>query len=142
MNVNEKGITLMELILALSLVSIILTLIASFYHFGALSFSNESVRSSNQQNMRLVMNDITKEIRNADASSTITVDQESSTITIGEIVFKLQDNTIMKDSKVLMDNVSQFAVSMNGNSIIIEIKSTPTRLSTVDTLKTTITVRK
>ncbi|NLV22964.1 MAG: hypothetical protein GXY49_13460 [Syntrophomonadaceae bacterium] len=139
---DEKGITLIELILAAALVSIILGIVAMFYYFGMLSFDNDSIRANNQQNMRLVINDITKEIRNVGADETITVDQANSTITIDTIVYKLQGNKIMKNSNVLMENVNRFDVSLNGNYVSVEIESTPSRLGTTDSLKTTIAMRK
>jgi prepilin-type N-terminal cleavage/methylation domain-containing protein len=141
MNWNDKGMTLLELILAVVLVSIILAVVFMFYHFGSVSFENESISASNQQNLRLIMNDITKEIRNH-SDEQITVDQASSTITIDTVVYRLNGNSLMKNSNLLMDNVGKFDVSKNNNIISVEIESTANRSGNTESLKTTIAIRK
>ena len=140
MNWNVKGVTLIELILAAALVSVIFSVAFLFYYFGTVSFDNESTSANNQQNLRLVMNDITREIRNT--SDDITVDQANSIITIGANVYKLEGNAIMKNDNVMMGNVEKFDVSKNGNIISIEIETKANRSGNTDSLKTTIAIRK
>lgn len=140
MESNAKGVTLIELLLAAALVSVIFGVAFLFYYFGTVSFDNESTSANNQQNLRLVMNDITREIRNT--SDEVTVDQANSTITIGANVYKLESNAIMKNDNVLMGNVEKFDVSKNGNIISIEIESKANRSGNTDSLKTTIAIRK
>jgi prepilin-type N-terminal cleavage/methylation domain-containing protein len=137
---NARGVTLIELILATALVSVILGVAFMFYYFGTVSFENESTSANNQQNLRLVMNEITREIRNT--TDEITVDQANSTITIGTVVYKLENNAIVKNDHVLMGNVGKFDVSRNGNNISIEIESRANRSGNTDSLKTTIALRK
>jgi len=140
MESNAKGVTLIELLIAAALVSVIFGVAFMFYYFGTISFDNESTSANNQQNLRLAMNDITREIRNT--SSEITVDHANSTLTIGSILYKLEDNAIKKNSNVLMGNVGKFDVSKNGNIISIEIESKANRSGHKDSLKTTIAIRK
>ncbi|WP_168198272.1 prepilin-type N-terminal cleavage/methylation domain-containing protein [Crassaminicella thermophila] len=62
---NKKGITLIELLLALALISMILSISYSLNIFGIKSFSKASSQANVQENVRLAVDFITQETRYA-----------------------------------------------------------------------------
>lgn len=65
MKINRKGVTLIELLIVLALLSIIITLITSFYIFGARTFSFGQNQHDIQYEIRMASSFITNEIRNS-----------------------------------------------------------------------------
>lgn len=62
---DQKGVTLIELLAALVLLSLILSLAVSAYNFGMNSFHRTTQRSELQDNVRLISHTITSELRYA-----------------------------------------------------------------------------
>lgn len=62
---NERGLTLVEFIIAFALIVFVLAVGYCFYFFGMRSFAVGETQSNMQRDIRLVANFITKETRNA-----------------------------------------------------------------------------
>src|SRR5690554_1420485 len=60
---DNRGITLLELVIAIAILSIILLSIYSFYLVGIKSFTRETTTAVNQMSIRRASNDVAREIR-------------------------------------------------------------------------------
>lgn len=89
---NEKGITLIELLAALALVSMVILLASSVQLFGQKQVNNQTNEIQNQSNVRLALNIVTKEIRKA---SNVSVTNNVLTINNTDI-YKLENNILKK----------------------------------------------
>ncbi|SNR86457.1 prepilin-type N-terminal cleavage/methylation domain-containing protein [Anaerovirgula multivorans] len=116
---NRKGITLIELLMVLSVMSIIVVLSFSVYIFGMKSFTLQSTNVENQSNVRYATSYITKEIRKAES-----VEVLGNILTInGTDEYKLVDNIIWRNSNELVTGIEHFNMSKSGNKISLEIIS-------------------
>lgn len=62
---DNKGVTLIELVVAIAILGTILASIYSFYLVGIKGFSRETTTATNQVSVRRASNDIAREIRRA-----------------------------------------------------------------------------
>ncbi|MFS0822524.1 prepilin-type N-terminal cleavage/methylation domain-containing protein [Bacillus sp. 1P02SD] len=118
----EKGVTLVELLAAISLLSIILLLASSVHLFGQKQMITQKNEVQIQSHERLAANLITKEIRKAD---TVKVNNPNELTINGSDVYKLEGTTIEKNNEEFMTNINGFNVSKNGNQVILKIGALP-----------------
>jgi prepilin-type N-terminal cleavage/methylation domain-containing protein len=147
MSKNEKGVTLVELLAALSLLSIILLLAGSVHIFGLKQSSNQAADIQNQSNVRLAMNIITKEIRKASIVRFDNIDdvnEENDLLTInGTDVYKLENKNLTKNSQPLITNLQKFTLKkIKDDMFSITISNSATNNIPQTTLSTTIYIRK
>lgn len=60
---DSRGVTIVELLVALAILSMVISLGYSIFGFGKISFNRGETKANIQQNMRLVSDYITKEVR-------------------------------------------------------------------------------
>ncbi|MEH7223078.1 prepilin-type N-terminal cleavage/methylation domain-containing protein [Bacillus sp. JJ1566] len=118
----EKGVTLIELLAAISLLSIILLLASSVHLFGQKQMNSQTIEVQTQSQERLAANLITKEIRKA---KTVEVNNPNELTINGTDVYKLDGTIIEKNNKELITNIDAFNVSKNGNQVILKIGELP-----------------
>ncbi|THE15290.1 prepilin-type N-terminal cleavage/methylation domain-containing protein [Bacillus timonensis] len=118
----EKGVTLVELLAAISLLSIILLLASSVHLFGQKQMNTQKNEVQIQSQERLAANLITKEIRKADS---VKVNNPNELTINGSDVYKLEGTTIEKNNEEFMTNINGFNVSKNGNQVILKIGDLP-----------------
>jgi competence protein ComGF len=135
---NEKGISLIELLSALALLSMVIMLISSTYLFGQKQFSSQSEQIQHEANVRYVMNVLTKEIRTSPAAA-ISVANNKITTPNGE--FRLQGNAIYRDNLLLEAGIADFTVKKTENKITIKIKSEPNEFNKTASLSTNLYIR-
>jgi len=70
---NQKGLTLLELMIALALTAVIISSALLFFGTGIGVNSTEIIRAENQTNIRFAMTYLTKELRSADSIQVNTV---------------------------------------------------------------------
>jgi Tfp pilus assembly protein PilW len=121
---NEKGITLVELLAALALVSLVILLAGSINLFGNKQTSSQKTEIQNQSNDRLAMNIVTKAIRQADPT-TVEVINDQNVLKINEVTFKLDGSSLKKGADVLISGISKFTVKRTGDQILLEIGKLP-----------------
>lgn len=63
---NNKGVTLVELVVVVAIIGIISTVIANVFIFGNKTFNKVESRSAGQMDVRIVVQTISKELRYAD----------------------------------------------------------------------------
>lgn len=134
---NKKGVTLIELIIVLSILSIVSSLGFSFYLYGLKNFTTQTVNVNNQSNVRYALSIISKDIRKADS---VTVSANIITID-GTLEYKLDGNILMKNGNNLVTDIETFNVTKVGNKITIEIISLPNSVGHTVTLSSEIYIR-
>ena len=136
---NNRGVTLLELISALALLSTILILANSFHLFGQKQMSNQTSQIENQENVRYALNVMTKEIRSADkieVSEGVLVLNDSD-----HYKLDLETNTLSKNNISIVTGIKQFTITNENNKINLTISSIPDKLGQSITLSTVIYVR-
>ncbi|ULT55841.1 prepilin-type N-terminal cleavage/methylation domain-containing protein [Neobacillus drentensis] len=144
---NEKGVTLIELLAALSLLSIILLLAGSVHMLGIKQSSSQTAEINNQSNVRLAMNIITREIRKASTVSFVNIDDSDITndqLKINGVdVYKLANKNIMKNADPLINNIQTFTLKkIKDDMYTITIANIPSNNLPQTTLTSTIYIRK
>ncbi|TWE02564.1 prepilin-type N-terminal cleavage/methylation domain-containing protein [Neobacillus bataviensis] len=143
---NEKGVTLIELLAALSLLSIILLLASSVQLLGLKQSSSQSSEIQNQSNVRLAMNIITREIRKASTVTFINIDDTDSSNDLLKIngidIYKLENKNITKNADPLITNIQTFTLKkIKDDMYTITIANTPSNNLPQTTLSSTIYIR-
>jgi prepilin-type N-terminal cleavage/methylation domain-containing protein len=144
---NEKGVTLIELLAALSLLSIILLLASSVHMLGIKQSSSQTAEINNQSNVRLAINIITREIRKASTVSFVNIDDSDITndqLKINGVdVYKLENKNITKNANPLINNIQTFTLKkVKDDMYTITIANIPSNNLPQTTLSSTIYIRK
>lgn len=115
---SEKGITLVELLSALALLSMVLLLANSIHIFTVKQSNVQKVEIQRQADDRLAMSIITKEIRKADPTK---VEVTGNTVTIDGTSYYLDGTSLKKGGEVLVSNIEKFTAAKSGDKITLEI---------------------
>lgn len=121
MNKNRKGVTLVELMIVLALLSVVLMIAFSVLSFGFKGFNAQTDNIDNQSKVRLALSDISKEIRKTE--DVLEIDVYVNEIDVDGIIYKLQGSTLMKDGSKLVSGIKLFKPSMEGKKVTLEIIS-------------------
>lgn len=119
---SERGVTLVELLAAISLLSIILLLASSVHLFGQKQMNSQSDEVQKQSQERLAANLITKEIRKA---KTVEVKNPNQLTVNDTDTYKLEGTTIQKNNEEFMTKINGFSVTKNGNHVSLKIGNLP-----------------
>lgn len=148
---NEKGVTLVEVISAFALLSIVLLLAGSVHFFSQKQMTAQSAEIQSQSNVRLAANILTKDIRRAvdvvedpDKPDDADVKDRYFIITspaknLGEVDYE-DKYKFINNNKILYKNEQEFITNLN--SFEIEINPTNVSITIADLPKTTIYIRK
>ena len=142
MKLNKKGITLIELIIAIGILSMVLALGYSLYLTGVRGFLRETTSVDNQFKVRHASTTIGRQIRRAD---TVTVDGGKLKLTYpngSSLVYRLQGNVIMEGTNKLVEGINTFTASITGNTIFLTIESKENSDDEAYELSSQITIRK
>lgn len=118
---RERGITLVEVLASLSILSIILILASSVHLFGLKQVSTQSKQIQNQSDDRLAIKLITKEIRKA---SKVEVNAPN-VLTIDGVNYQLKGTNLQKGSEIFIPNINKFLVAKYGVQIKLTIDNLP-----------------
>lgn len=120
---NENGITLVEVLCALALLSIIVVLASSVQLFGQKQVKSQVTNIQNQSNVRLALNMITTDIRSGKSVSAL---NNVLTITLADnstIVYQLNGNTLTKNNQPVISDVQSFILTPDTNFINVKVIS-------------------
>lgn len=134
---NEKGVTLVELLLALAIISMILLLIGNVQLFGQKQFTSQNKNIDQQANVRLAAKMITKEIRKANE-----VEIDGNTLKIGDDVFELKGTDIEKNGEAIIHHIDDLKFTPLNDGITLEITSIEDSNGKKESISTTIYTRK
>ncbi|MEH7276290.1 PilW family protein [Neobacillus vireti] len=119
----EKGVTLVELLAALALISIIVLLASSIHLFGQKQMTVQSKEIQNQSDERLAMNIITKEIRKAQSVEVVAATNQL--IINSTDVYTLVGTIIKKNGTTFLSNISKFEARLANKQLKLSIGNLP-----------------
>lgn len=128
---NQRGVTLVELLAAITLLSIVLLLIGNVHISGQKQYIKQSEQVEKQSTVRYATNVITRNIRR---SNNITVSENE--LSIDSDKYKLVKEKIMKNNHIFVEDIKTFNVEKKDKKITLTITSAsnqknPPSLSTV-----------
>lgn len=121
---NERGITLVELLGSLALMSIILLLIGSVHLFGQRQFRDQSADINSQSQVRYVMSQVTSDIRSI-TSDQVTGDTEG-VLNLGVNVYEHNNSSaiLSRNGVVISENIKTFTWAINDEEVDVHIELT------------------
>ncbi|MEK5441652.1 MULTISPECIES: prepilin-type N-terminal cleavage/methylation domain-containing protein [unclassified Fredinandcohnia] len=119
---SERGVSLIELLAAIALLSVVLLLASSVHLFGQKQMNSQSDEVQIQSQERLAANIITKEIRKA---KTVEVKNPNQLTLNDTDTYKLEGTTIKKNNEEFMTKINGFSVSKNENKVSLKIGNLP-----------------
>lgn len=123
---NESGMTLVELLASIALLSVVLSLIGAVHLFGQKQYLAQSYSAGQSNDFAYTLSVISKEVRKESFSS-IAVSEEGAVLSIGGVeTFSQQGTELVKnESQVLTDGVADFTVTLHDadKSVAIVLKS-------------------
>ncbi len=138
---NDRGVTLIELIMSIAIIGIVIIVIFSVLSFGVKSFTTQADSIEHQSNLRQTMSHITKEIRKADG-----VSKEGSILKIEkgsiEDEYKLDGHILKKNTDQLAQDIQSFEVEIDGDKVKITIMSIQGKNGQNESLSSEINRRK
>ena len=93
---NNKGITLVEIIIVVAILGIIMTTVSSLFSFGIKSFKITSDKGFTQQNERLIVTKITNKLRTAKKIKNV----------VSEDCKEVLSKEILKEEGVQVDSIT------------------------------------
>ncbi|MBS4204523.1 prepilin-type N-terminal cleavage/methylation domain-containing protein [Lederbergia citrea] len=137
---NNRGVTLLEVLLVLAILSMVLVLISNVQILGQKQFVSQSQKIDHQANVRLAAKMITKEIRKAEAKN-VTV--KDNVLTIGPDNYKHSGTAIEKNGIPVIDHISEFKVNQQLlDQVSLIITSIQDRHGKKESISTTIYLRR
>lgn len=131
---NERGITLVELLAAIVLASIVMLLIYSVLMTGTKQYKSQFDKNKQVTEISYTLKMITKDIRKTEKPILIS----SSEIDLNGIKYSKNGSNITRNGVVIASVIDSFNVVVDDDRWIIEIKSAENK----ETKKTEIYIRK
>lgn len=131
---NERGITLVELLAAIVLASIVMVLLYSVLMTGTKQYKSQFDKNKQVTEISYTLKMITKDIRKTEKPILIS----SSEIDLNGIKYSKNGSNITRNGVVIASVIDRFNVVVDGDRWIIEIKSAGNE----ETKKTEIYIRK
>ncbi len=125
---NKKGITLLEVIITLGILSVIGLMAFTLFGQGLSLYQTETESADLQDEMRLVLSDITNKVRVAEEAD---ISVATNQLTVNDYTYSLDGNRIIRNSSELATNISFFDVSLADGLLEIRLQNTKgTQIST------------
>lgn len=122
MKYNEEGVTLVELLAVLAILSIILGLIGSALMFGYRQFNEQSTTVNHQSDVRYVMSQLSTDVRRLSVNDTVSIDEESNQMNLGGHVYELQGTSFLRDGQSLSQNIASVVWTFNDEENKLDVK--------------------
>ncbi len=117
---NEKGITLVELLAAIVLASIVMLLVYNVLMAGTKQYKNQLEKNNQLTEISYALKMITKDIRKTEKPQIIS----SSQIKLNDVNYSKDGNTITRNGVVIASSIKRFQVTRDNIKWVIEIEST------------------
>ncbi len=118
---KSSGFTLLELIIALAILSIIAVAVSSVFIYGPSSYSTQVGNVSAQHQARSVMRHISKDIRAVDKSE---IEITNTGLEIADKVYKFADGKIYRNETVIAQGMDEFTYTFTDNHLFVQTKIT------------------
>ena len=142
---NESGMTLVELLASIALLSVVLSLVGAVHLFGQKQYLTQSYSARQSNDFAYTLSVISREVRKAPFDD-ITVSESRDTLLIdGAVAFSQQDSQLVKNTnQVLAEDVEDFVVIPDAEtkSLKIVLKSLSEMNSQPKEYQTTIYFRR
>lgn len=125
---NKKGLTLIEVIVTIFIAAIVLGMVASIVGFFSGFFGDETQQINRQENMRILVLNLEKDIRTSDQTITLSggcyvIGEGDGSTPIHTYCFSNENKTVTRNGDILARNVDQFNLILTDSSTInIDIK--------------------
>lgn len=116
---SEKGITLVELLAALVLASIVMLLVYNVLLSGTKQYKTQLEKNNQLTEISYAFKMITKDIRKTEKPEIIS----SSKIKLNDINYSQDGNTITRNGVVIASSIEHFQITKSGDKLVIEIES-------------------
>ena len=118
---NDRGISLVELLAVLAIGSIILSLIIGIMVNGQKTYSQQTHSAEQLTELRYAIKVITKEVRSAEK---MTISENRLVVQSGgRIVFKLRNGQLWQDGSVLAERISGLNFEMEDRVLAISMET-------------------
>lgn len=138
---NEKGITLVELLAVLAIMSVVIALISSVHLFGQRQYRDQSETIEHQTEVRIVIAQLTRDIRNATIDTT-TINENNLLFDTNNYTFNAPN--LYRNGVLLSSKLNEFIVEVDQSEtskLNIHVSSIPDRNNKTHTVTTTIYLR-
>ena len=125
---TNRGFTLIEVLLALTLVAAAAMLMYSFFGQGFSLYTRESESADEQASLRMAMSDITNIVRVTDTTK---ISVSNGALTVDSRTYKLSGGKILRNGTAIASNISTFTVAKSTELLSIKIVSN--KGSTIET---------
>lgn len=139
-NQNQRGFTLVELLAAITLASLVIVLLGSIHLFAQKQYQVQTESVNHQKEVRLAMTSITQQLRSV-TSDQVTFD--GSTLTIGDSVYSWDQNSqnISLNGTILAREIAEFDIQKSTEYITVTIQSEENIRGKIADLSSTISFR-
>lgn len=154
---DDKGFTLIELVVAIAILSVVILSIMSFQVSGVKGFARESTTAVNQTKVRRASNHIIRELRRASTAKVnlgaleldysdgtrtrIFYDTSSASIKMSYSIKEPSGVYTDLYTSVLVEGISTFTYSITGKKVSLKIESNENSEGITYKLETKITIR-
>lgn len=138
---NDQGITLVELLASLAILSVVILLAGSVHLFGQTEFIRQTELATQDNDLRYGLSVLSREVRRAE---TATWNDESKTLTTSSDIFMWSGNRLTKNGETLIDGVGNFDAPVNvlEGKVEITLSGSEPRQAEAKSYSTTIYLRR
>lgn len=129
---NKNGVTFVEVLTALFIIVIIFGMVASIIGFFSSFYGDENQQLNRQENMRILMLQIEKDIRTSDQEVNLAsapcylIGTGDGATSSHNYCFNISTGVVTRDGAVLARNVSIFTLTLSsGGALNIDIRMIP-----------------
>lgn len=116
----RSGFTLLELLIALAVMTVIVGASVSAFAFGPRSFTNQVNSLSNQYRVRDVTRYVSRDARRTDLED-ITVG--AGYIVLDEVTYTYNDESVYRNGTEITGGIKVFDFTLDGNRLTVEVES-------------------
>ncbi|WP_163537907.1 prepilin-type N-terminal cleavage/methylation domain-containing protein [Gracilibacillus sp. YIM 98692] len=136
---NQKGVTLIELLAVIGLLSVIMMLVGSIYLFTQKQFLTQTAKIEQQSNVRGALTELTKDIRSVKQES---IKYEEAVLHVGPNQYYWEKDSLIKNEAVIADSITNFQVVFDAEQIEISISSKTSEFAQEETISTVVMFRR
>lgn len=135
---TEEGITLVELLASIAILSIVILLVGSVHIFGQTQFISQTETAIQSNDLRFSLSLVSRDVRQAG----IVEDIDESTYVVGDYTYSFRRPNLFRNGERLSSRVDEFKILPADDHAEIIIKSTTKRQSQDESYQTTIYFRR
>ena len=134
----EEGITLVELLASIAILSIVILLVGSVHIFGQTQFISQTETASQSNDLRYSLSLVSRDIRQAGVVEEIA----ERTYLVGEYTYSFQKPNLYRNGERLSSKIYDFKILPSDDYAEIIIRSTTNRQAQDESYHTTIYFRR